>query len=145
FFRAAEDGFEMLPTNKPIYVLGESLGSGVACYLAGCHPDRIAGLILISPYDRLTSVAHFEYPWLPVGLLMVDRFPSADYLRRYHGNIGVSVDGRDAVIPEKIGLRLYHGYAGPKKLWEFPDGGHCQIRGPQSMFWKEAFDFLDSR
>jgi len=43
---------------------------------------------------------------LPVGLLLVDRFPSEDYLRDYHGPVGMVVDGLDQVVPEKFGRRL---------------------------------------
>jgi uncharacterized protein len=140
-FNAATEAFQMLPTNKPIYIVGESLGSGVASYLAGTFSNKISGVILISPYARLTSVAQYQYPFLPCGLLMVDRFPSEKYLRNYHGNVGITVDGKDVVVPEKFGLRLYNGYIGPKKLWEFPNGNHCQIMEPQTNFWKEAVGF----
>jgi len=140
-FIAADEAFQMLPTNKPVYLVGESLGSGVASYLAGTYPNKIAGIVLISPFNRLTSVAQNHYPILPVWFLMVDRFPSEVYLRNYRGKVGITVDGKDTIVPEKFGLRLYNGYAGPKKLWEFPRGGHCQIMEQQSQFWREAVEF----
>jgi fermentation-respiration switch protein FrsA (DUF1100 family) len=80
-------------------------------------------------------------PILPVHLMLVDRFPSEDYLRNYHGRLGVVVDGRDNVVPEKFGLRLYNGYAGPKRLWEFSNGEHAAIMGPPAQFWKEVVGF----
>jgi len=140
-FRAADEAFQLLDTNKPVFVLGESLGSGVAAHLAGTHPAGVAGLILISPYNRLTDVAQYHMPLLPVHWLLVDRFPSEDYLRNYHGRIGVVVDGHDHVVPEKFGLRLYHGYAGPKRLWEFPNGEHAAIAERPDKFWKEVMEF----
>lgn len=141
FFNAAAGAFEMLPTNQPIYLVGESLGTGVAAYLAGTYPQRVAGVLLVSPFDHLTGVAQSHCPLLPVSLLLLDRFPSADYLRQYHGPVGMTVDGQDTVVPERFGLRLYHGYDGPKRLWEFPDGGHCQIQEPAAQFWREVVDF----
>jgi pimeloyl-ACP methyl ester carboxylesterase len=89
----------------------------------------------------LTDVAQNDFPQLPVRSLLVDRFPSDEYLRYYHGKVGIMVDGRDTVVPEKFGLRLYNGYVGPKKLWEFPGGGHCDIMEPPSKFWKEIVAF----
>jgi pimeloyl-ACP methyl ester carboxylesterase len=71
----------------------------------------------------------------------MDRFPSEDDLRRYHGPVGVMVDGRDQVVPEKFGLRLYHDYTGPKRLWEFPQGGHIEIAEPPAKFWAEVIKF----
>jgi uncharacterized protein len=141
FFNAADEAFQTIPTNKPVYLVGESLGSGVASYLAGTYPEKIAGIVLISPFNRLTSVAQNHYPILPVWFLLVDRFPSEVYLHNYHGKVGITADGRDAIVPEKFGLRLYSGYPDPKKLWEFSNGGHCEIMEQPSVFWKEVVGF----
>jgi len=140
-FQAADNGLEMLPTNQPVYLVGESLGSGVAAHLAGARTDKIAGMILLSPFNRMTDVAQYHMPVFPVPLLLMDRFPSETYLRNYHGPVAMTVDGRDQVVPEKFGLRLYNGYAGPKHLWEFPQGGHIEITEPASDFWNEVIEF----
>ena len=140
-FQAANEAFQLLETNKPVYLLGESLGSGVAAYLAGTHPNQIAGLMLLSPFNRLTSVAQHHLPLLPVWLIMMDRFPSQDYLHNYHGPVGIMVDGRDTVVPEKFGLRLYDSYNGPKHLWQFPNGYHISIMEPSAKFWGEVLGF----
>jgi pimeloyl-ACP methyl ester carboxylesterase len=139
--QSAENGLEMLPTNQPVYLVGESLGSGVAAHLAGAWPDKIAGAILLSPFNSLTDVAQYHMPVFPVHLILMDRFPSEDDLRRYHGPVGVMVDGRDQIVPEKFGLRLYNDYAGPKRLWEFPQGGHIVIAEPPPEFWGEVVEF----
>jgi uncharacterized protein len=144
-FRAASEAFRMLPTNQPIYLVGESLGSGVASYLAGTYSDQVAGVVLISPFNTLTDVAQNHFPWLPVRLLLVDRFPSEKYLRDYHGKLAITVDGKDAVVPEKFGRRLFNVYAGPKRLWEFPDGQHCQIMEQPSKFWSEVVGFWQTK
>ncbi|HVU07278.1 MAG TPA: alpha/beta fold hydrolase [Verrucomicrobiae bacterium] len=140
-FAAATEAFQLLPANKPIYLVGESLGTGVASFLAGKYPDKIAGIFLISPFNNLAVVAQHHFPFLPVWPLVVDRFPSERYLRNYHGGVGISVDGKDDVVPEKFGLKLYDGYSGPKKLWEFPSGGHCQITESPPKFWHEVIEF----
>ncbi|HEX7576822.1 MAG TPA: alpha/beta hydrolase [Verrucomicrobiae bacterium] len=140
-FRAADEAFQSLPTNRPVYLMGESLGTGVAAHLAGTYPDKVGGVILISPYNRLTDVAQYHMPIFPVKWLLIDRFPSEDYLRNYHGPIGMVVDGKDRVVPEKFGRRLYDGYAGPKRLWEFPDGEHASIMEPPAIFWQEVVGF----
>jgi pimeloyl-ACP methyl ester carboxylesterase len=139
--RAADDALQALGTNQPVYLLGESLGSGVASYLAGKYPECCAGLLLISPYDRLTGVAQEHMPLLPVWLVLVDRFPSVDYLRAYRGPVGVVVDGNDLVVPERFGLRLYENYAGPKRLWRFPESHHITIPEPAAKFWGEVLQF----
>ncbi|HEY3763167.1 MAG TPA: alpha/beta hydrolase [Verrucomicrobiae bacterium] len=143
-FQAGEDAFQSIPTNHPIYLVGESLGTGPASYLAGTFSNRVAGIALISPFDTLASPARYEFPYLPVSLLLMDRFSSVDYLQNYHGKIAIAVDGADEIVPTKSGLRLYDSYNGPKKLWEFKNAGHCQIYSPVSEFWKGVVDFWRS-
>ncbi len=140
-FAAASNGLQMIPTNKPVYLVGESLGSGVASYLAGAYADRIAGMVLISPFNRLAAVGQNHFPMLPVSLLLTDQFPSEEFLHNYRGKVGVTVDGHDDIVPEEFGLRLYNGYNGPKKLWQFPGGAHCQITEAATDFWTEAITF----
>lgn len=143
-FAAAADALQMIPTNRPVYLVGESLGTGVASYLAGTFTNRIAGIVLISPFNSVADVAQYRYPILPVRLLIEDPFKSRDYLMNYHGKVGITVDGKDVIVPEQFGLRLYDSYAGPKKLWEYPLGGHCEIYVPHAKFWKEAIAFWQS-
>jgi fermentation-respiration switch protein FrsA (DUF1100 family) len=140
-FRAGENAFQMLSVNHPIYLFGESLGTGTAAYLAETFTNRVSGIILLSPYDKLASPAKNQFPWLPVGLLLMDRFPSIDYLQNYHGKVAIAVDGGDDIVPERFGLRLYDSYNGPKKLWDFKNAGHCQINGSATEFWNEVIGF----
>jgi len=140
-FRAADEGLQLLPTNSPTYLVGESLGTGAACYLAGTHPDEVAGIVLFAPYNRLADVAQYHMWLLPVKLILVDRFPSEDYLRNYHGPVGILVGGQDTVVPEKFGRRLYDGYNGPKRLWEFPQAGHGSVTERNADDWRNIVDF----
>jgi uncharacterized protein len=144
-FDAAEEAFQLLATNGPVYVVGESLGTGVASYLAGKHPDKVAGVVLLAPYNCLTDVAQAHLPLMPVHLLLVDRFPSEDYLRHYSGPVAVLVGGQDQVVPEKFGRRLYDGYAGPKRLWEFPSAGHGGIMMQPRGVWEQIIAFLQAK
>jgi pimeloyl-ACP methyl ester carboxylesterase len=143
-FAAADEALHSLPGDRPIYLIGESLGSGVASYLAGTYADQITGVILISPFNSLTDVAQDHYPFLPVRWLLADHFPSNKYLQNYRGKLGMMIDGQDRVVPKKFSLRLYNGYTGPKKLWEVPDGQHIQIPEPPQEFWREIVKFWQS-
>jgi pimeloyl-ACP methyl ester carboxylesterase len=66
-FLAAEG---IRPENVIYY--GESLGSGVAVQLA--LETTPAAIILEAPYTDITAVGQRRYPFLPVRLLMRDRF-----------------------------------------------------------------------
>jgi len=76
---------------------GESLGSAVVTELATEHPP--AGMVLRSPFVDLASVGRHHYPYLPVRLLLGDRYPLADNLRRVHAPIVVAYGTADSVVP----------------------------------------------
>jgi pimeloyl-ACP methyl ester carboxylesterase len=134
-FQAADEALSQLPTNHPTYLVGESLGTGVAAYLAGTHPDRISGVVLLAPYNHLSAPAQYHYPWLPARWLLLDRFASDDHLRTYHGPLGVVVGTVDQVVPARFGKQLYDGYAGPKRLWEFPRDDHGDVFETLPAIW----------
>jgi len=142
FFSAADTALQLLATNRPIYIVGESLGTGVAAYLAGKHPDLIAGIVLIAPYEQLADPAQQKFPWLPVRLLLADRFKSGSYLCQYHGPVGVLVGGIDQVVPETNGRRLYNNYSGPKQLWRFPQDDHGDLFFRLPSIWPQLMALL---
>lgn len=138
---SAEEAFQSLAAGEPIYLVGESLGTGVATRLAGRHPDKVAGVALLGAYNRLVDVAQAHMPLIPVHLLLIDRFPSQDYLRDYHGPVAIAVAVHDATVPAKFGRRLYERYAGPKRFWEFPKGGHGTVMSQPPEFWRQIIAF----
>jgi uncharacterized protein len=60
-----------------VAVIGRSLGSGVAIRLASEIPA--SRLILVTPFDSIEEIAAAEYPYLPVKLLLLDRYESWKY------------------------------------------------------------------
>jgi pimeloyl-ACP methyl ester carboxylesterase len=76
---------------------GESLGSAVVTELAVEHPP--AGLVLRSPFVDLASVGRVHYPFLPVGLLLRDRYPVTEHLARVRVPVTVVLGSRDSIVP----------------------------------------------
>lgn len=138
---AAKDAFQSLNPHQPIYLVGESLGTGVAAFLASEFSEQISGVMLLSPYHRLAEVAQKHYPWLPARWLLQDDFWSENYLRSYHGLVGIMIDGQDEVVPATFGHKLFDGYAGPKRLWEYPNCHHVQLGESPEIFWKSVTAF----
>jgi uncharacterized protein len=141
FNAAAEEAFQLLPTNAPRYVVSESIGAGVASELAKRHPQAVAGMALFVPYHVLASVAQRQMWFLPAYLLLLDRFDPEECLKHYHGPVKFVVAGADEIIGAASGLRLAKSYAGKKELQVFPDAGHNDISGQPSGWWKEVFSF----
>lgn len=141
---AAREAFQLLPTNRPVVVVGESLGTGPACFLAREFPDRIRGLVLLVPYRELADAAASHYPWLPVRILLRDRFPAHEWLAGYKGPVAIGVAALDEVIPPESGRQLYTGYTGRKRLWEFAGEGHWRGSNRPAQFYSEAWSWISS-
>lgn len=140
--QAALEGMDLLSASGPVFVVGESLGTGVAAILAGSRPEKVAGVILLTPFDSLTKTAGYHYPWLPVGTLLRDRYESVRWLERYRGPVAVVVGTADRVVPAERGKALYEAYAGPKRLWVFEGESHWEASHRPAEWWEEAFRFL---
>lgn len=144
--QAASAALEALTGNdsRPLYLLGESLGSGVAAYLAGAYPDRVAGLLLITAFTSLADVAATHYPILPVRtLLREENFDSVAALANYRGPVAFLLAGRDEIVPLESGQALYESYGGPRWLRVEPRAGHNSLPyHPLEAWWRDAADFL---
>jgi len=126
-----------------LFVAGQSLGTGVASWAAGAFTKDIAGLILITPFTRLSAVSAVHYPWLPAGLILKDRYESDVALSTYRGPVAFVVGGRDTIIPPQIGRKLAEGYAGPKLLVQQPGAAHNSIDFSPAE-WTSIFEFITS-
>ena len=138
---AAETAFDSLPKDKPIFLVSESLGAGVVAHLAKTRPDRVKGLALFVPYDDLACVGQAAMPFLPVKLMMRDRFQPARWLESYRGPVQVVLAGADEVIPTKFGQRLFDSYQGPKRLQIIPRARHNEVTEQSPEWWQEVFAF----
>ncbi|MDQ3766508.1 MAG: lysophospholipase, partial [Actinomycetota bacterium] len=69
---------EGIRPDRLIY-FGESLGAAVVTELATEHPP--GGLVLRSPFSDLAAVGRVHYPFLPINLLLRDRFPVLEHIR----------------------------------------------------------------
>ncbi len=118
-----------------VYLIGESLGGGVACYLAGKKPDDIKGLFLITPFTSLVDVGRHHYPFFPVGLLLRERYDNLDALENYGGPVAFMLAERDEIIPASLGMRLYEEYDGPKKLHVQEGRTHNTLMFPPGAEW----------
>lgn len=145
FLAAGDEASEALPRNLPVYVVSESLGTGVAAHLAQKYPSIVAGLALFVPFDRLASVAENHVPFLPAYFLLVDRYDPVDWLKDYHGPVEVIVAGSDEIIPSALGRHLYDEYAGPKMLQVVPGAHHSDTTNKSPDWWKEVLVFWQQR
>ena len=86
---------------------GTSLGTGVAAEMA--RRGRGSALVLVSPFTSLTDVASRAAWWLPVSLLLPDKFETLIKARDIHVPTLVVHGSRDEVVPFAMGQAVARG------------------------------------
>jgi uncharacterized protein len=127
----------------PLLLIGESLGAGVAAAAGSRERNKIAGLLLITPWDRLEHVAAYHYPWLPAKWLLRDQYDSATHLSSFGHPVLVVVAERDSVVPLRFGEALYNSLAEPRQLVVVKAAEHNDwIERVDETWWGQAIGFL---
>jgi fermentation-respiration switch protein FrsA (DUF1100 family) len=96
-----------------IAIVGESLGSGAAVYLA--TEREIGALMLEAPFTSAGDVGQRAYPILPVKLLIKDPFDSLSRIGRVTAPLLVVHGERDEVVPVALGRHLFEAAGEPKE------------------------------
>lgn len=109
-----------------IVIYGESLGTGVAVWLA-TRKLNIRALVLEAPYSSLVDIARARFFFIPVDLLMRDRYTSAKRISGVTAPVLFLHGQRDMVVPPRYGQRLYDAANQPKTMRLFPDAGHNDL------------------
>jgi uncharacterized protein len=94
---------------------GQSLGGGVACATAIKRPP--AAMILERTFDSAVNVARKRFPWIPISLLMKNRFDSAAYVSNYLKPLVVIGVEKDEVIPIQHAKALYDSATRAQRTW----------------------------
>ena len=104
--------------SKNIILYGESLGTGVAIELAS--KDNFGGIILESPFTSMADTAKIYYPYLPVNLLLKDRYDSKSKIKNIKTPILIMHGKMDNIVPQRMGLELFERANNPKFRY-FPE------------------------
>jgi pimeloyl-ACP methyl ester carboxylesterase len=80
-----------------VIAVGISIGAGVAAYLA--KQRALSGLILVTPFDSIASVARAHYPWAPVNLLLRHRMSTIRFVEGRTTPTALIAAARDRIVP----------------------------------------------
>ena len=110
-----------VPAARTVFY-GKSLGTGVATLLAVRRPP--GRLVLESAFDSMVSVGRAHYPWLPVRMLLRDRYDAASAIGSLSCPVLLVHGGADEIIPIRLGRALYERAPQPKRFLEIPGALH---------------------
>lgn len=132
------DSIDVKPEN--IVLIGRSLGSGVATYVASKR--RISKLVLITPFDSIQSVAQSKLFLYPMSILLTQKYLSAERVKHIKSKCLILIAANDEVIPFKNSIKLVNVF--PKNQITYKvlkNTGHNNIHNDLS-YYKFIKDFL---
>jgi pimeloyl-ACP methyl ester carboxylesterase len=109
--------------HSEIAVMGRSLGSGVSVFVASERP--VEQLVLVTAFDSLVNVARAHIRFLPIGLLMRDRYESANRAGRVKAPVLIVVANEDEIVPRAQSEALIKAFpASQVRVEVVPGVGH---------------------
>ena len=97
---------------KDIVIYGESLGTGVATHLS--QNKNFGGLILETPFTSMIDAAKTFYPYIPVGLLLKDKFDNKSKIKNISIPVLIMHGEVDQIVPFFMGKKMYEIANEPK-------------------------------
>jgi uncharacterized protein len=104
---------------------GESLGAAVALRLAVERPPM--ALVLRSPFTSLADVGRLHYPFLPVRLLLKDRYAAIEQAGGLRCPVLVVAGAGDGIVPWEQSRRLAEAIPEPKRFVLIPGADHNSL------------------
>lgn len=108
--------------DRPRFLYGHSLGGAIGVQLAARLAERPAaeqphGVILESTFTSIGELfATFRWGWLPVSLLISQRFDSLALVPRIKAPLLVVHGSHDALVPYRLGQALYEKATAAKRF-----------------------------
>jgi pimeloyl-ACP methyl ester carboxylesterase len=120
---------------KNVIIMGRSIGTGVATFLA--NKVKCSKLILITPFDSIENIAKKFYPLYPTSIFLKHKFPSYKYIQNLNIPILILAAEKDEIIPKHSTENLLN-YIKNKDLLEYhiiPNTTHNTI-SENYLYWK---------
>ena len=123
-----------------IIIYGESLGTGVATEIA--QNKNFAGIILESPFTSMVDAAKNKYPYLPVRLLLKDKYESNKKIKNIKSPILIMHGKVDTLVPFDMGKKMYE-LANEPKYYYFSEYDDHMMEYNEKLL-KVLKDFISS-
>ena len=123
-----------------IIIYGESLGTAVAVEIA--QNKNFAGIILESPFTSMIDAGKNVYPYLPVRLLLKDKYESDKKIKNINSPILIMHGKVDNIVPFYMGKKMYELANQPKYSYFSEYDDHMMEYNEKLL--KALKDFIDS-
>lgn len=133
---------EKLGPGGRILVMGRSLGTALAAYVAANRP--VAGVILVTPFESLASVGQESHPYVPVRLLMKYPFDVVPDAGRVTAPMLMLIAGADSYVPPRHAERLAAAWTGPKEVRVLDGATHGNIVDAPE-YWRAVRAFVKAQ
>lgn len=113
-----------------VILYGHSLGTAVAADLAyrlAQAKSPAAALILEAPFARMVDMARLRYGYMPVNLLLKDRYDTLSKIASVKTPVMVMHGDADRTVPMAMGKALCDAAQLPKECDYLPGGGHADL------------------
>jgi len=125
---------------QSVTVIGRSLGSGVACYVASQRP--VKKLALITPFDSAQSIAQSAYPIFPISLLLKDKYDSVSRAKAIKAQVLFIIAEHDEIISRNHSNRLIKAFPASQTHVEMIKSDHNSISN-QAEYYKLLNTFAE--
>lgn len=113
--------------NNPIVVYGASIGSGAAVDIASKTPS-IKALVLEVPFDKLSAVGAFHYPYIPFSTyIMKNKFFNDEKIGNVTAPTLFLLAKNDGIVPMQFGQALADRANDPKVVHVFENANHIDV------------------
>jgi len=126
---------------RDIVVFGESLGGGVATWLALQHPPR--ALVLASTFTSAPDLGAQVYPWLPVRWLARIEYGNRARIGQIAAPVLIAHSKGDDIVPFSHGQALFDAAREPRQFLELRGGHNDGFIFMREEWVREVGAFLD--
>ncbi len=127
----------------PIYLFGESLGSGVVAATLAEAELPVDGIVLITPWDSLLNLVQSRSTLLPTQWLLKDQYDSVKNLQSFNRRVAVAIAENDTVIPGPFSMNLFASIESEKKLWLFKNATHNSWPiSAEADWWEQVMSYI---
>lgn len=136
---AVYDQLVVAGTPRRVALVGRSLGSAVATYVASQRP--VTCVVLVAPFDSASAVGRDALPFVPVSWVVGNVYEAVPLAPAISAPLRVIVASHDEVVASERSQRLFDAWGGDKEWVTIQGAGHNDIQNHRS-YWEAIRAFL---